>query len=385
MIRWMTAVCLLALWCSGCGSGGDSPHSTAATRTAALPTTARSPAPPGPGAWLGLNLNSSAVTGSLDYFSARGIVYDRSGYLEPAAGETIADTPKLARGVSTSLRARMIPDVEIDPSAGPTGCQSDPNGSTLCLPSQAAGVDAYVTGFIKTASSIRRAHPRARILFEPMNEPWNWPSPAGTQASLLAAREYAAMLARLLPAAKRAGIPASEIYVPATGNLSDGTFWVPDLYRAQPCLRPGRQSCGPIEAWNIHPYGPPGSTSEGIGTVPGIRSMMLSGRANIVISEIGFCSRDVDGGAGCDENSSDYRRHQPPNGYVAARDAARGAGDATGRMAEGTADLEPGRGRMGDAEHERKPHGARPGVDRVRGPRRRLGVGRHRKVSGTPN
>jgi hypothetical protein len=32
---------------------------------------------------------------------------------------------------------------------------------------------------------------------------------------------------------------------------------------------------------------------------------MLSGQDNLIVSEIGFCATDVDGGSGCDENVPD--------------------------------------------------------------------------------
>jgi len=142
-----------------------------------------------------------------------------------------------------------------------------------------------------------------RVLLEPMNEPWDWASPSGTPAGKLAAAEYAAILAQLLPAARSAGIALNQIYVPGDGKLDDGTQWADDLYAAQPCLKPGSGTCGPIEGWNLHPYGRPGRTDQGIGSVPGIRSRMLSGENNIIVSEIGFCAEDVAKGSGCAENT----------------------------------------------------------------------------------
>ncbi len=301
----LLAGCLAVVASSACGSVSASTLRVASARgSSRLATTSRSGPSPSTADWLGLDQNSSTSIGKLDGFAARRIVYDRSGRLELNAGQTVARTPKLARGVRRSLEAGMVPDIEIDPVAGPVGCQGDPNGPSLrCLPATAADVKRYATGFVRTASSIRRAHPRARILLEPMNEPWNWASPPGTPSGRTAAFEYAAVLRRLLPAAKAAGIPLSEIYVPGTGQLSDGTFWIPDLYQAQPCLRPGPRSCGPIAGWNLHPYGRPGSQSEGIDSVPGLRPAMRSGANNILVSEIGFCASDVAGGLGCGLNS----------------------------------------------------------------------------------
>ena len=253
--------------------------------------------------WLGLDDNSSSAYGHLNQFSRFGIVYDRLGSLASAAGETVSGSPVLAQGLRTSIAARMVPDIMISPVRGPQGCATDPNGSQLCLPEDRADIGTYVGAFIKTVKSIRRAYPRRRIIFEPMNEPWDWVSPPGTASGVHAATRYAAILAQLLPALKAAGVPLSLIYVPATGKLSDSSYWIPDLYRAQRCLEPGPGSCGPIKGWNFHPYGPAASTNAGIAEVPRLRRAMRSGENNIIISEIGFCANDVLGGAQCDENT----------------------------------------------------------------------------------
>jgi hypothetical protein len=39
--------------------------------------------------------------------------------------------------------------------------------------------------------------------------------------------------------------------------------------------------------------------------VPGLRAPMLSGQNNVIVSEIGFCARDVNGGRDCNQNRSD--------------------------------------------------------------------------------
>ncbi len=261
--------------------------------------------PPPADAWLGLAYNSSSGAGGIRQFAAHGVVFDRSGGLEASAGHTLENSARLADGVDRSFRAGMVPDVEIDPATGPMGCVADPNATTRCLPQSPADIQDYVAGFTATAGSVLRAYPGRRILFEPMNEPWNWASPAGTLSGRKAATEYARILAHLLPAIRVAGIPLGDVYVPATGVLMDGTSWVHDLYMAQPCLVPGASSCGPVGGWNLHPYGLPGSNTEGIDSVPGIRQGMRSGEDNIVVSEIGFCSRDVQGGKGCDQNQPD--------------------------------------------------------------------------------
>ena len=275
------------------------------------PPPAPKPSPPvaavaaAPGSWLGLAYNSSGGVGTAERFALDGIAYDRSGPLEVKAGQTPAGDPELAHGLRVSVRAGMIPDVEVDPGSGPTGCTGDPDASTLCLPVDAAGIRAYVDGFVATATAIRRDFPGVRIVFEPMNEPWDWASPPGLGSGRSAAREYAAVLAPLLTAARTAGIALADIYVPGAGTMQDGSQWVSDLYQAAPCLAPGPATCGPIEGWNLHPYGLPGRRTEGIGSVPAQRALMRSGAGNIIISEVGFCADDINGGADCDENRSD--------------------------------------------------------------------------------
>jgi hypothetical protein len=296
------AVGLAAVGCFGCGSGSSLrtssiervPGSAARSSSAAL---ARG--------WLGLNYNSGSGVGGIDDFVARGVVYDRLGLLEVAAGQTSGYGSRLATGLGRSIAAGMIADVEMDPTAGPLGCKGNPTTTNRCLPTDQADVQAYVRDFVATASSITRRYPNRRVVFEPMNEPWDWGSPPGVPSGKVAAAEYAAVLARLLPAASAAGVPLNDIYVPGGGQLDDGSEWISDLYQAQPCLKPGPGSCRPIEGWNLHPYGLPNSSTEGIGSVPGERSRMLSGQNNIIVSEIGFCARDVDRGRDCNENRSD--------------------------------------------------------------------------------
>ena len=270
--------------------------------TPPLPTTLASS---GSTAWLGLNYNSGSKTGALRDFVERGIVYDREGKLEVRAGHTPETDPQLRSGLATSYGAGMIPDLQIDPATGPMGCQNDPVPTPFCLPTNEADISSYVHGFVRTAGSVLHDYPRHRVLFEPTDEPWEWASPPGTPPGVGAARQYAAILAQLLPAARAANIPPNEIYVPATGVLNDGSSWILDLYDAQPCLAPGPASCGPIAGWNLHPYGLPHSATEGIDSVPTIRTRMLSGEDNLVVSEVGFCAIDVNKGRACDENKPD--------------------------------------------------------------------------------
>lgn len=258
--------------------------------------------------WLGLDYNSQtpAPAADLTEFVDHGIVYDRDS-VEPAAGDTVSSQSfaKLSRSIS----AGMTPDIVVDPPAGnPTGCTSDPAPAAWCLPTSAADIQTYVNGFITTVQSVLQAYPNQQFLFEPMNEPFYWGSPPGTQAGYKAAAEYAAVLAKLLPAIAEASgpsIPLSDVYVPAAGWLPDGTHWIPDLYAAEPCLAPGGGPCEsgapqtPIAGWTVHPYGLPGISSQGINSVPPLRAEMRSGTDNIVVSEIGFCATSVEGGQNC--------------------------------------------------------------------------------------
>jgi hypothetical protein len=265
-------------------------------------------------AWLGLNYNSDAGVGTTRDFAVDGIVYDRDGRIEPGAGDVATPTSRLGRALSASFDAGMTPDIEVDPVSGPAGCTANPNPSALCLPTTSGQIDSFVAGFVATAQSVLASFPGKRVLFEPMDEPWNWASPPGTPSGYAAAAEYAAMLARLLPtvaAATRPSIPLADVYVPATGTLSDRSSWVADLYRAQPCLAPGAGPCvtgerpTPISGWNVHPYGLPGSSTEGIGSLLVIRQGMRSGQDNIVASEFGFCATDVGLETNCVQNQSD--------------------------------------------------------------------------------
>lgn len=281
---------------------GGSTHTTTIQPDTTTTTQTRIASPPRRD-WLGLNYNSSSQAGDITDFARFGIVYDRLGSLDLGAGVTVQSSRELRDGLRASIRAGMVPDVVISPVRGPSGCSTNPNTSDLCLPDSQAYVEDYVHAFIQTALSIQHAYPRKDIAFEPMDEPWDWAPPPGTPSGAAAAERYAAILARLLAAAKAAGIPLSSIYVPATGQLIDQTSWIPDLYQAQPCLRPGPHACGPVEAWNVHPYGPPGSSAHGIAEVPRLREQMRSGADNIIVSEIGFCATDVLGGAHCNQNT----------------------------------------------------------------------------------
>jgi hypothetical protein len=288
MRRRLLVAAAAAIMCAGCGSS----HTT---RTARHSTVS---------AWLGLDYNSHPGLGGLSEFVAHGIVYDREGDIEPAAGELAVGGSTLARGLRASYGAGMVPDLEVDPPAAiEAGCAV----ARGCLPVGGQAIDSYVAGFVATAQSVLRMFPGRRVLFEPVDEPWNLGIPT-SRPGYRTATAYAALLARLLAAvaqAKDPVIPLADVYVPATGRLPDGSQWVADLYRAQPCLRPGPATCGPIEGWNVHPYGLPGPRNDGIGSLPALRAGMASGNDNIVVSEVGFCALDVLRGAGCFENSSE--------------------------------------------------------------------------------
>jgi hypothetical protein len=172
----------------------------------------------------------------------------------------------------------MIPDVVLE-YRGYTGYRwgtPDPR-----FP-RGRAIAVYVQGFLRTALSIRRAYPHARILFEPINEPYGYATAA----------QYADVIAALLPAAAHAGLPLAQIYVAAWGK-----DWIPNMYQAQPGLRTL------IEGWYFHPYGPPSGAangdSAGIQSVPAVQAQMTSGQNNIIISEIGWCALDVKRGEGC--------------------------------------------------------------------------------------
>jgi len=235
-------------------------------------------------------------------------VYDRSGdpWLDWTAGELPVEggrTTEGGRALATSTRAGMIPDVVIEYRGYNGSYRSDPDFPQERTTSEAAEgrgtISAYVTGFVKSAQAIHRKYPRA--IFEPMNEPWAYTTPEYNGAA------YAEVIARLLPQAEAAGIPLSSIYVAATGRgctpEADGLHcasndWIPAMYAAQPILQTE------IQGWYLHPYGQPSGAGEdddwGIQSVPLVQAAMTSGQNNIIVSEVGYCADDVNGGASCD-------------------------------------------------------------------------------------
>jgi hypothetical protein len=220
--------------------------------------------PPPSAPWLGLNGNSLTFLGPVDAFVEHGALYDRSDAVEWLAGETLAQG---GAGLGASIKDGMIPDVTIE-FAGYPSCSFH----SQCLPTGETAIAAYVDGFIATASEIRAKYPAAGIPFEAINEPWGYGS----------AGQYAAILALLLPAAERAGIPLTQIYV---GAYEHG--WVQDLYKARPQLQ------SEVKGWYLHPYAGERAPDEGIASLPAIQAEMTSGQNNVIVSEMGFCAPDV--------------------------------------------------------------------------------------------
>jgi hypothetical protein len=266
--------------------------------------------PPPAASWLGLNGNSGGVKPErLREFEADGVVYDRGGgpWLDWVAGGLPVEggrTTEGGRALAASTGAGMIPDVTIEYRAYQGYYQSDPNFPRERTKAEEAEgketIKGYVAGFVKSAKAIHEKYPSA--IFEPMNEPWGYTTPQNNGA------EYANVIARLLPEARAAGIPLSSIYVGATGRgcteapgqgggecKSNG--WVPEMYATQPALQTE------IQGWYLHPYGPPNIVGAedggGILSVPLVQAAMTSGQNNIIVSEVGYCAVNVNGGATC--------------------------------------------------------------------------------------
>jgi IPT/TIG domain/NHL repeat len=247
-------------------------------------------APPS-GPWLGLSGNGVGYLGPVDAFVEHNVVYDRGNALDWTAGELVEEGGKATRGaerLKVDIANGMIPVITIEYKGYRGNYESDPNFPTEEHGSTTLG--EYVEGFVRSASAIRAAFPGRRILFEPMNEPWGSTTPHYNGA------QYAAVIARLLPEAKAAGIPLDKIYVAAYGAdmNSQGKWtrgWVPSIYQAEPELQ------HEIEGWYFHPYGSPSGTafnhSEGIQSVPEVQKQMTSGQNNVIVSEVGYCAPEV--------------------------------------------------------------------------------------------
>ncbi len=247
--------------------------------------------------WLGLNGNSQTWLGPVSFFFEHDIVYDR---IEFFAGE-LPEKGEPGELLESSIKYGMSPIIPIE-YAGYEGNWGTPDPN---FPTESNGkLAAYVKGFIETTGTILKLYPGKQLRFEPMNEPWGYTKPSFNAA------EYANVIARLLPEAKAAGIPLSDIYVGAIGESCAEkeekvgcaeNAWVKGMYEAQAALRTE------IQGWYFHPYGPPSGDGEwdnwGIETVPVVRSTMLSGENNIIISEVGYCAVEVNEGKGCGEKS----------------------------------------------------------------------------------
>jgi hypothetical protein len=310
------------------GSGSEPVNITVSNSAGSSPSTPKDQFAfnPNPASsWLGLNGNSGgAPKGRLREFAAKGVVYDRGGapWLDWQAGEPLEEGGRQSEGglaLATSTAAGMIPDVTIEYDAYEGHFNSDPDFPQERTKAQERRgketTAGYVEGFIASAKAIHAKYPTA--IFEPMNEPWGYTTPQYDAA------EYAAVIARLLPEARAAGIPLSSIYVGATGascaapgkghghrdSECTSDAWVTAMYAAQPQLETE------IEGWYVHPYGPPsgGEDGAGIQSVPAIQQEMTSGQNNIVVSEAGYCATNVNGGTGCGgddgETGTEAARH----------------------------------------------------------------------------
>jgi hypothetical protein len=241
--------------------------------------------------WLGLNGNSSTYLGPVDAFVKHDIVYDRSGPIEWIAGELLHENghpTREANALAADIKHGMIPVITIEYRGYEGEYASDPRFPTAARGSRT--LQEYVEGFLSSASAILDAYPGRTILFEPMNEPWGYTKPQFNGA------EYAAVIARLLPAARLAHLPLSSIYVAASGK-----HWISQMYKAQPSLQ------SEVQGWYFHPYGPAnGSAAEntqGIQSLPHVQAEMTSGQNNIIVSEIGYCAQNVNDGSGCGDGS----------------------------------------------------------------------------------
>ncbi len=266
--------------------------------------------------WLGLDRNSVNVVdghtlGPVGEFSAGGIVFDRT--LDLTAGESLQQVEPFGEGVTTFAdRLRidhengMVPVAIIDFRGNPGNFAPTPyfpreERSPAELSEGKTTIGEYVEGFISSATAIltlvAERYPGMPVLLEPMNEPWAYTTPWYEGA------QYARVLARLLPAARAAGIPLADIYVSAFGadqrlngkgeKEAYEPGWVAAMYAAEPALE------HEIEGWYFHPYGPPAGSemddSWGIQSLPAVRSRMTSGEDNIIVSEVGYCAREAGG------------------------------------------------------------------------------------------
>ncbi len=306
---------VLLLWVTGCALAAGT-----ASQSSALPVAAYAPGLPA--GWLGLNDNTAKYLGAVDTFARYQLSYDRSFELTagmlPRELEGGGETRELEKRLAEDHAYGMVPVVVVEYRGyDRRGFQfrSDPAfPQQRSAQEERAGrntVKAYAEGFASSAAAVLRLvderYPGMEVLFEPMNEPWGYTEPRYNAGA------YANVIAQVLPAALAAGVPASSVYVAATGEAcaygegaqvqcsADG--WVKAMYAAQPQLQVQ------IQGWYFHPYGPPsgsaGDYNEGIQSLPTVRGQMTSGQDNIIVSEVGYCAEDVNnpsrapGGADC--------------------------------------------------------------------------------------
>jgi hypothetical protein len=273
------------------------------------------PAPVSP--WLGLNGNTTKYLGPVNMFSERSIDYDRSFELTagqlPNELEHGNEIEEFEKRLKEDYEYGMIPVSLIDYKGyGRKGYEwaSDPE-----FPKERSkkeeeegknSIKGYVAGFVKSASAILKLvnekYPGMQVLFEPINEPWGHTDPQFN------APEYANVIAKLLPEAKAAGIPLTDIYVGAVGIdcVKEGECvtngWVPAMYAAQPSLETE------IQGWYFHPYGRPSGLENyddgGIQVLPVVQGMMTSGQNNIIVSEVGYCDTEINKEECSEENVS---------------------------------------------------------------------------------
>jgi hypothetical protein len=288
--------------------------------------------------WLGLDGNSLSNVytnewlGPVNEFSRSGIVYDRS--FEFTAGERPDQTESDSQGSSQfedrlklDYQNDMIPVSTIEYKGYKGNLTPDPffpqeERTSSETTEGKTTISEYVAGFVKSATTllhiVGEKYSGMPVLLEPMNEPWGYTTPQYDGA------EYAKVLAKLLPAARAAGIPLSDIYVSAFGaDVQIGTHgaaeyfapgWVAAMYQAEPALK------SEIQGWYFHPYGPVSGSefhdSWGIESVPEVRKQMTSGENNIIVSEIGFCKSD---GGDCDDSGqAEVRTREEAAGRLTA-------------------------------------------------------------------
>lgn len=219
--------------------------------------------------WLGLNSNSVAGYGPLDFWPPFGVVWDRQEFVQPAS----APLANIATAVANGMRVCVLIEEQNYNKGNP-------------FPTDSASIAAFASYWVSAVQTIEATHPAAGFVYEIINEPWNFYSPGATAA------EYADLVVVVLQAAQAANLDLKRIY-PMARNAQ----WVTDMYAQQPTLK---TLC---QGWCFHPYGPPppGSfTGDGAGivAVANMRPAIASGADNILLSEIGVWAPDVNGGAG---------------------------------------------------------------------------------------